>query len=286
MSTLAASRLRVLGAALLFSTGGVAIKACALTGWQVACLRSAVAAVALACFFPGAWRPGGPRPLIAGIPYAATLLLFVLANKLTTAANVIFLQYTAPLYLAALEPLLLKTPLKRSDLALMLPLAGGMALCFAGAGDSAEGASTLGDTLAALAGVTWAATLLGMRWTGRLDAGRNLAVTAALWGNVYAALAAAPFALPVAVTAADAGSIAYLGIVQIGVSYALLTEASRRLSALEVSLLLLIEPVLNPVWAWWLRNEQPSGLALAGGALILAATAAHARLSRPTTPSA
>lgn len=203
----------------------------------------------------------------------------MLANKLTTAANVIFLQYTAPLYLAALEPALLGTPLKRADLALMLPLAAGMALCFAGAGGSGEGSSTFGNALAALAGVTWALTLLGLRWSGQDEGGRNLAVTAALWGNVYAALVAGPFAFPVAVDWADAGAIAYLGVVQIGVSYALLTEASRRLSALDVSLLLLIEPVLNPVWAWWLRHEQPTGLSLAGGALILAATAAHATLA-------
>ncbi|MBI4423749.1 MAG: DMT family transporter [Elusimicrobia bacterium] len=278
---MAAARLRVVGAAVLFSTGGAAIKACGLTGWQVASFRSGIAAAALAAFFPGCWRLGDRRPLLAAVPYAATLLLFVLANKLTTAANVIFLQYAAPLYLAALEPLTLRERPSGRDLALMAPLGAGMLLCFLGAGGSAGGsAPALGNALAAVAGLTWAATLLGMRWMGRQEGERNLAVGAAFWGNVGACAAALPFAVPAAFRAADLASLLYLGVVQIGVSYALLTEAARRLSALEVSLLLLIEPVLNPIWAWALQGESPSGLSMAGGALILAATAARSLRDR------
>ena len=107
------SRYGVLAAALLFSTGGAAIKACSLTGWQVAGFRSGVAAVALWLLVPGARRQWNWRTLLAGIFYAATLILFVTANKLTTSANAIFLQSTAPLYLLLLGPLVLREPVRR-----------------------------------------------------------------------------------------------------------------------------------------------------------------------------
>ena len=99
-----ANRLLLLAAAFLFSTGGAAIKATALTSWQVACFRSGVAALALLALVPAARRGWTRRTLIAALPYAATVLLFVLANKLTTSANAIFLQSTAPLYLLLLGP--------------------------------------------------------------------------------------------------------------------------------------------------------------------------------------
>jgi drug/metabolite transporter (DMT)-like permease len=109
-------RLLVLSAALLFSTGGAAIKATALTGWQVASFRSGIAAVVLLLCMPAWRRVWHPRTLAVGAAYAATMILFVLANKLTTATNTIFLQYTAPLYLLLLAPWLLREPVRLSDL--------------------------------------------------------------------------------------------------------------------------------------------------------------------------
>ncbi len=91
-------RLMVLAAAILFSTGGAAVKACSLSGWQVACFRSAVAAVAIFALIPAARRAWNVKTLLVAIAYAATMISFVLANKLTTAANAIFLQGSAPLY--------------------------------------------------------------------------------------------------------------------------------------------------------------------------------------------
>src|SRR3954462_1333030 len=101
------SRLLVLAAAALFSTGGAAIKATSLTAWQVASLRSTVAIAALLVLLPRARRRPTASMLAVGVAYAATLILFVVATKLTTAADAIFLQDTAPLYVLLAAPFLL-----------------------------------------------------------------------------------------------------------------------------------------------------------------------------------
>ena len=102
------ARLQLVVAALLFSTGGAAIKASTLSGWQVASFRSGVAAVTLLLLVPATRRGWGWRPALVGVAYAATLILFVTANKLTTSANTIFLQATSPVYLLLLGPLFLQ----------------------------------------------------------------------------------------------------------------------------------------------------------------------------------
>jgi drug/metabolite transporter (DMT)-like permease len=99
-----AARLRLLLAAVLFSTGGAAIKAATLTGWQVASFRSGVAALAVWLLVPAARGRWSRRVLAVAAVYAATMVLFVVANKLTTAANTIFLQSTAPLYVLLAGP--------------------------------------------------------------------------------------------------------------------------------------------------------------------------------------
>src|SRR5262249_5920716 len=110
------SRLLVMSAAILFSTGGAAIKGTTLSPWQVACFRSGIAAIALATFLPEARRNWTWRLASVGMAYAATMIAFVCATKLTTAANAIFLQATAPLYVLLLAPLLLGEKARRSDL--------------------------------------------------------------------------------------------------------------------------------------------------------------------------
>ena len=110
--------LQLAGAALLFSTGGAAIKAADFTGWQITCLRSGIAAVAIWLIAAGGRRDWTWRASLVGLAYAGDLTLFVLANRLTTSANTIFLQSTAPLYLLLLAPWLLQEPIRRQDLGL------------------------------------------------------------------------------------------------------------------------------------------------------------------------
>jgi len=276
MSGPVVSRLELLAAAALFSTGGAAIKATSLTGWQVACFRSAVAAAAIFMLLAPARRHWSWRAPAVGCAYASTLVLYVLANKLTTAANAIFLQDTAPLYLLLVGPWLLKEPIRRSDLALMLALAAGVALVFAGqqAPQRTAPDPLRGNLVALASGVGWAFTLAGLRWLG--GSGSGLAAVVA--GNLLAFLTCLPRAWPIpAASGRDWLIVAYLGIFQIGLAYVFLTRGMKGVPALEASLLLLAEPALNPLWSWWWHGERPANLALAGGALILAATALRLR---------
>ena len=269
------SRLQLLLTALLFSTGGAAIKATSLSGWQVASLRSLIAAAAIFLLVPEARRSWTWKAAVVGVAYAATLVLYVLANKMTTAANAIFLQYTAPLYLVLLGPWLLRERIRRRDIALMAALAAGMALFFVGRQMPVQTAPDplAGNVLAALSGVSWALTIAGLRWIETGATAGQPGMSAVVVGNVLAGIFCLPRARPVVdATAADWGVVLYLGVFQIGLSYALLTRAMRRVPALEASLLMLAEPALNPAWAWSVQGERPGPLAALGGALILIAT--------------
>jgi drug/metabolite transporter (DMT)-like permease len=272
--TRALPRLKLVAAALLFSTGGAAIKATTLTGWQVACFRSGVAALAVFLLAREARRGWSWRAALVGVAYAATLILFVTANKLTTSANTIFLQATAPLYMVVLSPWLLGERLRREDLIVMAAVAVGLALVLAGhdapvatAPDPARG-----NVLAALSGLTWALTVCGLRWVGD-EARGGSAVPSVVLGNAIAFLAALPFALPLGASrTVDWAVIAYLGIFQIGVAYLLVSSGLRQVTAIEASILLLVEPALNPFFAWLVHGEKPSAFAMAGGLIILGAT--------------
>ncbi len=213
------------------------------------------------------------------VAYAATLVGFVTASKLTTAANAIFLEDTAPLYLVLAGPILLKERVRRVEWLVMALMAAGLALFFSGG----EGATAIapdpvrGNLIGAGTGITWAITIAGLRWLSRGQDGA--AVATAAMGNVFAALAAVPFAWPLgagaAVGAMDWLAVAYLGVFQVGLAYVLLARGLRSVPALEASLLILVEPALTPIWAGLMHGEWPSALPAAGGALIVGATAAQ-----------
>jgi drug/metabolite transporter (DMT)-like permease len=269
------NRLLLISAAILFSTGGAAIKATALAGWQVASFRSLVAALALAALIPEARRGWNWPVILVGVAYASTLVLFVQATKLTTAANAIFLQDTAPLYLLLLGPFLLHERIRGADLVLMSVVALGMACFFLGEEHVAITAPNpaLGNKLGALSAISWALTIAGLRWVAKRG-GSTIAPVAA--GNLIAGLACLPMALPAPHWhAADVGVILYLGIFQIGLAYVCMTRAIRQVPALTAATILLVEPALNPVWAWLVEGERPGALAITGGVLILSATLVH-----------
>jgi drug/metabolite transporter (DMT)-like permease len=208
------------------------------------------------------------------LAYATTLILFVLANKSTTAANAIFLQSAAPLYLAVLGPIVLKEHVRRDEWWVMAVIAIGLVVCFRAEAAAVETAPdpVHGNLLAIASGIFYAIMVLGLRWMGRHGTGGSGLAAVAL-GNLLAFVVALPLALPVAaVTAQDVAVVGYLGVFQIGVSYLLVTVALRVVPALEASLLLLVEPVLNPVWAWMAHGETPGSGALVGGLIILLGT--------------
>jgi drug/metabolite transporter (DMT)-like permease len=268
----------VLAAALLFSTGGAVVKVTSLTAWQVACLRSGIAAIVLLVFLPSARRAWSLRSLLVSCAYAATMVSFVFANKLTTAANAVFLQSTAPLYILLVGPLLLKEAIHRRQLLFMVALAIGMSMIFVGGQTQFETAPEplKGNAVGLLTGVFWALTIIGLRWLGKDSPGEETAphvTVAVVGGNLVACFVALPAAVPMTeVTVTDWASVSFLGVFQIAVAYIFLVRGVRRVSALEVSLLVLLEPVLSPVWAWLVHDERPPDLALLGGMIIVVAT--------------
>lgn len=306
----AAPRLQLLAAAALFSTGGAAIKAVHFSGWPVACLRSAIAAAALLLLLPQVRRRPTSRILVVAACYAVTMILFVLANKLTTAASTIYLQAAAPLFVLLLSPWLLGERIRRGDLLSMAAIALGLVLLVTGLEPASATAPMplRGNLLAAFSGLTWALTIMGMRGLGR-GGGHGAAggesgeasspgnsgaggssgpaggafggtgeasgdpIVAAFWGNVLAAAAALPMTVPLPAShASDWLVLAFLGLFQIALAYVLLARGVGGVPALEASLLLMLEPVLNPLWAWLAHGERIGPRVLAGGALILAAT--------------
>lgn len=286
MSQTAQARLLVLLAALLFSTGGAGIKASAFSGIQISALRSGVAALTLLVVLRG--RISWSRPvLLAGAVYAATLTLFVLSTKLTTAANAIFLQAAAPLYLLVLAPLLLDERVSRRDAPYLLAMAAGMVGCIAGQPSATVTAPDpfLGNALGVLSGVSWACTMVALRYVERDRSRAGAGMSAVVIGNALAWAGAMPFAWPLPPAGqASWATVMYLGVCQIGLAYMCLTKGLRHVPALEASLLLLIEPVLNPLWTWLALGETPGAWTVAGGAVILAATAGRS-LRQPRAPA-
>jgi drug/metabolite transporter (DMT)-like permease len=235
-----------------------------------------MAAVMFLLVMPASRRLWDPRAALVGTLYAVTMILFVLANRLTTSANTIFLQSAAPLYVLLLAPKLLGEHNRPSDWLVMLLVATGLSLVFLGTEPPVRTAPdpVRGNMLAAMSGVCWALTVMGMRWLGRAErAGRASTAPAVAIGNLLALLISLPFALPVThARPTDWAIVIGLGTVQIGLAYVFLTKALLVVPALEAMVLLLLEPVFNPVWAWLWHGERPGPWSIVGGALILGAT--------------
>jgi drug/metabolite transporter (DMT)-like permease len=257
-------RLLLLAAAVLWSSAGAVIKLSALDAWQLAGGRALVAAIFLALAVPTARRRPSPRLLLVGLAYAATTVLFVLANKLTTSANAIFLQDTAPLWVLLLSPWLLGERPTRGEL-LSVPVFGaGLALFFV---DQLSPGQLAGNLVALVAGVAFAASILGLRRLGPEGP------AALVWGNLLAAAATLPlWPLGPPASGGDLIAVAFLGVFQLGLAYLCFSLGLRGTPAVEASLLVLLEPVLNPVWTYLFAGERPGPWALAGGGVILLAT--------------
>ncbi|CAN5921319.1 hypothetical protein BH11MYX4_BH11MYX4_29900 [soil metagenome] len=291
--------LLVIAAATLWSTGGVGVKVAVAEPLVIAGLRSVFAlAFMLVVLTVGLRRGGGGgeiviallrRPLVwaAAAMYAVMVVCFVLAARRTTAANAIFIQYTGPVYVALLGGPMLGERMTRRDLIAVAGCVAGMGLAFGG--ELGEGRAA-GNLLAVVSSFGFA----GLPLLLRLDQKRLLAaagpgqatriashapLVAMALGNALAALVALPAIVLHPISGETAlrmyALIIALGFFQIGLPYVLYAIAVRRLRALESSLLATIEPVLSPVWVVLATGETPSRLALAGGAIIVAAVAAQ-----------
>jgi DME family drug/metabolite transporter len=262
----------VLAAALLWSTGGLFIKWTSLSGLELSFGRSLLAAVTVAIFTRHEGFGLNRVTALASVLYAALLLLFVLATKETTAANAIFLQYTAPVYLLILEPLFYKEKFRRRDLITVAACVIGMSLFFVG---KLRPQDVTGNLLALASGFCFACYFLLLRHTKSRAVNRASSV---IYGNLLVVLIAAPAGLKVLphMNAHDALSVLYLGVVQIGLAYTLFTVAmARGVRSLDAGIVGYVEPVLNPIWVFLVLGERPTQWALIGGGIIVAAVVCH-----------
>jgi drug/metabolite transporter (DMT)-like permease len=283
-------RLAILVTGICFSLGGTLIKECTFPSLERAGLRAAIAALTLFLLLPEARRRPNLRILALALPYFGATCLFVVANTMTTAADAIFLQSTYPLWVTLLGPWLLRERARRVDLAMLACIAAGMTLFFlapAAASKTAPEPRT-GDVLAIVSGLSYGVLLIGFRWLGRRGAGEQCAAVA--WGNAFTA----PIALLLVPllgqtpTAGDPQSwiaMAILGVVQVGVAYALLVRAMPHVPAVQASLLLMIEPALSPLIAYAVHGETPHWLAIVGGCTIVGSVAAGSAFARPAAPT-
>jgi drug/metabolite transporter (DMT)-like permease len=258
------SRLLLLAAAFLWSTAGAAMKLCQLSGWQIAGGRSLVAGVFLFAAVRSA-RQWPTWPVLAtSAAYAATVIGFAVANKLTTAANAIFIQSTAPLWVVLLSPRVLGEHPSRAELWSVPVYAVGLACFFL---DELSPGQMLGNWIALGAGLAFATCTIGLR---KLRAG---GASALVYGNGLAALLTAPLWLAgPAPGSADLLALGYLGVFQLGLAYLCFARGVAHTPALEASLLVLLEPVLNPIWTFIVAGERPGPWAIGGGAIVLGAT--------------
>ena len=265
----------MLAAAIIWSTGGLFIKWTTLSGLELSFGRSLLAAITVAIFTRREGFGINRITLLASVLYAALLLLFVLATKETTAANAIFLQYTAPLYVLVLEPIFYKEKFRQRDLITVIFCVVGMSLFFVG---KLRPQDVTGNLLALASGVCFAFYFLLLRHSSARHVNRASSV---IYGNLLVVLIAASAGLKVlpSISLHDALSVVYLGVVQIGVAYTLFTLGmARGIRSLDAGIVGYIEPVLNPVWVFLVIGERPSKWALIGGAIIVGAVVVHTTL--------
>jgi drug/metabolite transporter (DMT)-like permease len=272
----AVSRGYLLLGAILWSLGGYFIKEIDAGALSITFFRCLFAAAWLLPFVPGRTFPRPFDMAVCIALFALLLGLYVGSTKTTTAANAIFLQYTAPVYVIMFSPWLLAESLRRAD---ALPLAiclGGIAVLFAGNQGSTD---TDGLWMGLGSGFFYGLFLL---WLRRLRYADPIAITFA--NCVGVAVILAPFPGVWDVDGPNLGLLALMGLVQFAVPYVLFTRGLQDVTGGEASLIALIEPVLNPIWVLALYGEEPTLATVAGGAIILAGLGLRYAILRPRSP--
>ena len=248
-------------AAILWSLGGILIKWIEWNPVAIAGVRSGIAALLILTILRRP-RLNWSVPQIGGaIAYAGTVILFVMANKLTTAANAILLQYTAPIYVALFGAWFLKERTNWMDWATIFCVLGGMVLFFL---DDVSGGGLLGNILAVCSGLCFAALVLFMR--KQKD---ESPLESVFWGNILTALIGLPFMFGSMPSTSSWVGLLFLGVFQLGFSYILYSIAIKQVRALEAILIPVIEPILNPIWVFLLMGETPGPWALVGGVIVI-----------------
>ncbi|RPI92494.1 MAG: DMT family transporter [Spirochaetales bacterium] len=251
----------LLGAAFLWSLGGLLIKWIPWDALAIAGARSIIAIPVILLYLGRPRFTWSPAQIGGAAAYAATVICFVLANKLTTAANAILLQYTAPLYVALLGGPLLGERAGAAAWAALAGTMGGMALFFM---DGLGAGGLRGNLLALASGLSFALLIVMLRL--QKD---GSPIETVLLGNIVTAVVCAPFVFRTAPPVEGLAALVILGVFQLGAAYILYVAAIRRVTALEGVLIPVIEPLLNPLWVFLALGERPGPWAFAGGVLVL-----------------
>jgi DME family drug/metabolite transporter len=253
-------------AALMWSSGGLFIKLVTFNAMQISFFRCSIAALVFATLFGRRLLLINTFTFVNAVFYASVLIAFVLATKMTTAANAIFLQSTAPIYVFIFEPIIAKTSYNRINILTIGVCAVGMIFFFIG---KLSPGHFEGNLVALLSGVMFAALFLGLRKNED-----KYQFSSIFYGNVIVAIVCIPFLPGIQdVNLRNLSMVSFLGVFQIGLAYAVFSYGLRRVLAIEASILALMEPVFNPVWVFIGYGEAPSFLAIIGGIIILSAIA-------------
>jgi len=260
--TLYRARLFLLLAAVLWSLAGIFIKFLALPPLTIVFYRSLFASLFFALFIrKSAAMPRAPL-LIAMASYTAAISAFVSANKITTAANAIALQYTAPLFVFALVYFLFHEKIAGvSWVSLLFGMLGIGVICAGSAGQP----DAAGVMIALLSGLLFSIYMVSLRFLKDVSAG-----TLTFLNNLACCLLLLPFVRSeLALSWGEGWVVAVMGVVQLGIPYWLFSKGLEKIQLQEASLIVLIEPVLNPIWVALAVGEVPSRATLFGGSLIV-----------------
>lgn len=247
--------------AVLWSLGGVLIKWVSLPSLAVAGFRSAIALPVLLICFRTNTINFSVAQLIGGVSYAATVILFVYATKLTTAGNAILLQYTAPVYVALFSGWLLNEKIRWFDWVAIAAVLSGLSLFFL---DELSSGGLTGNILAVVSGFTFASLVLFMRKQKEASPAGSVII-----GNLLTALIGLPWMVKSLPGGTDWIGLLLLGVFQLGLSYVCYAIAIKRVTAMEGILIPVLEPILNPLWAFFFVGERIGPWALLGGFLII-----------------
>lgn len=251
-------------AALLWSSGGLFIKLVPYTPMQISFFRCSIAAFTFAVIFRGSLLQFNKLSILNSFFYAATLIFYVIAMKTTTAANAIFLQSTAPIYVLIFEPILNKTNWEKANIITIAVCFGGMILFFIG---GLEPGQFEGNIFALMSGIVFAALFLGLKKNEKKYQQNSIFI-----GNIIVAIICIPFLSTLQeIVFTDLWKVIYLGVFQIAIAYAFFSTGLKRVFAVEASIISMVEPILNPVWVFFGYGEVPSVTAIIGGIIIITA---------------
>ena len=266
--------LAMVATAFLWSIAGLFIKVIDWHPFAIAGMRSLVSSLVVLAWLRRPRIHWSPAQVGAALAQTATMLLFVAANKTTTAANAILLQYIGPVFTAIIGAWMLKERARWEHWVAFVFVAGGMVLLFL---DKIGGGRLLGNVLALCSGLTFSFCYVLLR--KQKDASPLESMLLAHWFTAAIGLAVSLF-LPLPVfTWKAAGAIAMLGVFQVGVAAILFSAAIKRITAVSANLIAVIEPVFNPVWVFLALGERPGINAIVGGVIIILAVAGASVIS-------